>query len=199
MKIIFLDVDGVLNNQHTEARCGPFIGISKQLVKNLRTIVDATNAKIVLCSSWKSGWERVDKELQDREAHYLDRRLRDEGMLILDKTYDRHGCSCRGDGIRFWMDHLPEGRIENFVILDDEVFDYAAVGLLPHLVQTSFYSDNGGLTEEHAALAIKILNEGPGETQAIPSGFIVCTNCTHRDECDYRESRDGCYNGESEN
>ena len=48
------------------------------------------NAKIVLSSSWKSGWERVNKELQDREGNYLDRKLRDEGMLILDKTEDRN-------------------------------------------------------------------------------------------------------------
>ena len=198
MKIIFLDIDGVLNCQKTEARCGCFIGIDKSKVKQLRRLFDATNAKIVLSSSWKSGWERVNKELQDREGNYLDRRLRDEGMLILDKTDDIWGSSFRGKSIKHWMSQLPEGKIEQFVILDDEVFDYAKEGLLPHLVQTSFYSDCGGLTDECVELAIKILNDGPAATQPIPNGFVVCSNCIYFDECDYKESRDGCYLGEEE-
>ena len=195
MKIIFLDVDGVLNHQQTSARCGVFIGIDKHLVKNLRKIVDATDAKIVLTSSWKSSWFRVNKEDQDRCANYLDQHLRDEGLFILDKTYDRHGSSARGDGIKQWLNRLSPNSIENFVILDDEVFDYRAEGLLPNLVQTSFYIDNGGLTENHVNFAIKILNEGPSASQPLPTGFVPCSKCLSFEDCEYKESRDGCSHG----
>lgn len=198
MKIIFLDIDGVLNCQSSKSRCGGFIGVDNAKIKQLRRIVDATNAKIVLSSSWKHRWFRINKEDQDREANYLDRHLRDEGLFILDKTEDRNGSSFRGDGIKQWLQALPDGAVENFVILDDEVFDFAVEGLLPHLVQSSFYAQDGGLTEELADLAIRILNEGPGATQAIPKNFIICSRCIHKNDCDYRESRDGCYNGEWE-
>ena len=57
MKIIFLDIDGVLNCQKSQSKCGGLIGIDDKKVKVLRKIVESTNAKIVLCSSWKSGWE----------------------------------------------------------------------------------------------------------------------------------------------
>lgn len=196
MKIIFLDVDGVLNCLNTEERVGCFIGIDDLKVFHLRDIVNATNAQIVLCSSWKLGWEKELKSQQDREANYLDKMLAAQGLHILDKTFEPNGSSRRGEGIKLWMSPFKEGDIESFVILDDEVFDYAQEGLLPHLVQSSFYAEQGGLTAELAALAIKILNEGPGETQAIPEGFTICSNCIHKDDCDYRESRDGCYNGE---
>ena len=57
MKVIFLDIDGVLNYATTAARapCG-CIGIAEPAVRNLKKIIDATGAKIVLTSTWKSEW-----------------------------------------------------------------------------------------------------------------------------------------------
>lgn len=196
MKLIFLDVDGVLNCQTSKSRCGAFIGIDNDKVKRLRTIVDATGAKIVLCSSWKSGWERSEKELQDQEADYLDRKLKREGLRIIDKTHEPKGSSYRGDGILRWMKCFVT--VENFIILDDEVFDYSERGLLPHLVQTSFYTDDGGLTDEHVSLAIHLLNNGCDDVQHTCGGFVPCTDCVYYEDCDEKESRDGCYLGDVE-
>lgn len=49
MNIIFLDVDGVLNSAK-ELSEGPFSKISLNVLKR---IVDETNAKIVVISSWR--------------------------------------------------------------------------------------------------------------------------------------------------
>lgn len=159
MKIIFLDIDGVLNNQQTVARCGSYIGIDKYKVKLLRTLVEATGAKIVLVSSWKNSWERIDKDFQSELGNYLDRKLKQERLYILDKTYEPKGSEYRGDGILRWLSTLSVGRVDQFVILDDELFDYSSCGLLPNLVQTTFDSDTGGLSEEHVELAIQLLNK----------------------------------------
>lgn len=196
MKICFLDIDGVCNCQNSKSKCGCYVGIDSDKVKRLRTIVEATGAKLVLVSSWKSDWERINKEAQGESGNYLDRKLKKEQLFILDKTTDSKGCSFRGDGILEWLKTLPEGSVENFIILDDEVFDYDRCGLLPHLVQTCFYAENGGLTDEHVEIAIKLLNEGPDGVQHTCEGFICCSECVHAEDCDYREYQDGCYFGE---
>ncbi len=64
MKIIFLDVDGVLNchntfkKQHEKyIKTGIWeIEIELSKVKLLKQIVDNTNAKIVLSSTWRLSW-----------------------------------------------------------------------------------------------------------------------------------------------
>ena len=90
MKFIFLDVDGVLNNIHTE-RCNPsgFTGISRKLVKNLASVIRATEAIIILTSDWKIGWESFDFCCSE-DAKYLNTELAKEGLKISGKTYDNH-------------------------------------------------------------------------------------------------------------
>lgn len=153
IKIIFLDIDGVLNNKHSKSRCCGFIGIDNDKVKRLKQIVDATGAKIVLCSSWKDDWEPVDKECQPAESDYLDRKLKREGLRIIDKTKDLYWN--RGEGIVNWIN---EHGVENFVILDDEAFDYGRYDLNRYHVETCFDSESGGLQDEHVEKAILLLN-----------------------------------------
>lgn len=152
MKVIFLDIDGVLNCQNSQSRCGGYIGIDNDKVKRLRKIVEATNARIVLVSSWKSRWEREYKDDQNELANYLDRKLKRERLYILDKTKD--SVWNRGEGIIWWV---GTHNVENFIILDDEEFDYADCGIISRLVKTSFYGD--GLRDEHVELAIDLLTE----------------------------------------
>jgi hypothetical protein len=154
VKIIFLDVDGVLNCQKSESRCQSCIGIDNDKVKRLRKIVEATGAKIVLCSSWKIFWEKVYKDDQRELANYLDRKLKRENLYIFDKTIDRG--SNRGEGIFNWLNGKP---IEKFIILDDDIFeDYEKYGYLDNLIKTEFYQDNGGIQDSTVENAIKKLN-----------------------------------------
>lgn len=155
MKIIFLDVDGVLNFAMTEARApSGCLGIASQPLKNLRNIVKATGAYIVLTSTWKQDWD-FNEENCPPDGQYLVRRLKREGLHILDKTDDK--ILDRGQGIVDWL--TRHKGVESWVAIDDEVFpDYEACGIMPHLIQTSFGGD--GLNELLAAQAINELNKG---------------------------------------
>lgn len=154
MKVIFLDIDGVLNCQKSNSNCGGLIGIDSKKVKVLRQIVEETDAKIVLCSSWKTFWDN-NKDDQNELANYLDRKLKRENLFILDKTIDKG--SNRGEGIANW---LQNKNVESWIVIDDEIFDdYEKYNVIKHLVKTSFYDDNGGLQEEHIKLAVDLLNK----------------------------------------
>lgn len=136
------------------SRCGHYIGIDNDKVKRLKEIVDGTGAKIVLCSSWKSCWERTNKDEQDSLANYLDKKLRKENLFILDKTIDKE--INRGEGVVKW---LSKHNVDSWTVLDDEVFDdYESFRIMEHLVKTSFYDDRGGLQADHVIKAIEILN-----------------------------------------
>ena len=153
MKTIFLDVDGVLNCDETDDVIFGYMGIEYCAVKMLKEIVDATEAQIVLCSSWKEDWYKDEKDKQDRLANYLDKRLAEENLTIVDKTVDK--VWNRGEGILNYLKEHPE--ITTWIILDDEIYDdYEETGCLPHLVQTAWY--DGGLKECHVQEAIYKLN-----------------------------------------
>lgn len=105
MKIIFLDVDGVLNS--VQDRFSWAIESDKHLIL-LACIVRRTDAKIVVSSSWRNCG------LLDT----LKKRLNDFSMSIYDKTKD---IGERGLEIKDWLDSYSG--VESFVILDDEDFD----------------------------------------------------------------------------
>lgn len=151
-KIIFLDIDGVLNCISTKARCQGCIGIDDLKVKILKEIISKTNAKIVLTSTWKIDW---DKNLEDCSyaGKYLNNKLKKQGLWILDKTKDN--TNDRGQGIYNW---IKKYNIKNWAVFDDEIFDDYDNMIINHLVKTKFYDDNGGLQEEHIEKAINILN-----------------------------------------
>lgn len=160
-KIIFADVDGVLNHEDTPDRCGMYIGIADEKVKLLKKIVDATDAKIVLSSTWRLGINNQGHRLE-HHAEYLKEKLAKYGLEIYDKTelLTRNG-GCRGKEIHEWLTRHPE--VDQWVVLDDEWFiDFNMYDIPRHHVQTYFYTirGEGGLTEEGVEQAIKILNGG---------------------------------------
>lgn len=136
MKIIFLDIDGVLNNFTTTERCGNYAGIEKYCLARLKNIINLTGAKIVLISTWKEHWEKEKnrKHLQDEVANYLDMRFAEKGLEVYDKIDDVDGeWITRGKNI---MEYIKRENPSNFVIIDDMTFDYAECGLKPFHVQT---------------------------------------------------------------
>ena len=155
MKIVFLDIDGVLNCEGSRSRCAGYRGIDDKKEENLAKIVKATGAEIVLISTWKDDWRKTDKAHQGMMANYLDKKLKKQGLTALDKTCDYIGerYLSRGEGI---LEYLTRHQVENYVVLDDFQFDYDSCGLTENYVKTDNY--NGGLTEELAEKAIGILN-----------------------------------------
>ena len=155
MKVVFLDIDGVLNEEKSRSRCCGYLGIDDKKVENLAKIVEETNAKIVLISTWKDDWRKTYKAHQGMMANYLDKKLKKQGLVVLDKTksIDKNGFHfSRGEGI---LQYLADNKVEKYVILDDYQFDYDSCGLSDYYIKTDAY--NGGLTEELSRRAIKIL------------------------------------------
>lgn len=155
IKIIFLDIDGVLNCEGSRSRCVGYRGIDDKKAENLAKIVKETGAEIVLTSTWKESWRKTDKTRQGMMANYLDKKLKKQGLVVFDKTRDFVGerYLSRGEGI---LEYLARGGVQGYVILDDYQFDYDSCGLTENYVKTDNY--NGGLTEELAEKAIGILN-----------------------------------------
>lgn len=155
MKVIFLDIDGVLNNAFSKSKSATGCkGIDDDKLNLLKQIVDGTGAKIVLTSTWKVDWYRGEYDDLPSDGRYMVDKFKEVGLYIFDKT-DDVSWSARGKGV---LKYLTKFNIEQFCIIDDEMFDFVDCELTPHLVKTVFYSLNGGLNEEHVTQAINILN-----------------------------------------
>lgn len=158
-KIIFLDIDGVLNSidyfEHTK-HCKGYSEINPKKVKLLKEIVDRTGAEIVLSSTWRDLAKRKD-EPEHPMYMYLTDTLREYGMEIIDHT--PYIGQDRPKEIKAWLDTQPDKDIR-FVSLDDDYpqHEYDEVGIGNCLVKTSFYEKDGGLRWEHVEKAVEILN-----------------------------------------
>jgi len=165
MKIIFLDIDGVLNSnaffasndsavkklyQNTKYSSDDINFLVKRQMMDidcnklnlLKSVIDETGAKVVLTSSWK----------RLRIYPYIAIKLNDLGIPIIDCTIDNG--NDRGTGIK---QYLFEHQVDNYVILDDDIFDDYDDELMRKLVKTSFYND--GLQEKHKVELIKRLKK----------------------------------------
>lgn len=162
MKILFLDVDGVLNHAGF-----PPSGKSRQLdpacCKRLAHITAVSGASIVVSSTWRLGVGLF--ELKTQLAH-----CGLEVSRIVDMTPDLHRARIKGpDGklllleacrrgaeIDAWLTDHPE--VTSFAILDDDS------DMEPHmdrLVQTSWRT---GLQDEHAWRVVAMLRWPIGES-----------------------------------
>ena len=155
MKLIFLDIDGVLNYRGCKARSATgCLGIEEEKVKLLRQIIDQTDAIVVLTSTWKTAWfPSAFIEDLPKDGQYLEKQLAKHKVFVRAKTEDPEW-SRRGRGILDFINHWPYD-VESFVILDDESFDFEFVGIEDKFVKTSF---EVGLLPEHVEMAVSILN-----------------------------------------
>lgn len=148
MKVIFLDIDGVLNNANTKDRTpDKFIGIEDIFVKRLVDIVRSTKAKVVLSSSW-----RTMKEDEPDYIYMIDK-LKSKGIELYSYT-TKKGWN-RAEQIKNWLSDKPE--VDNFIILDDEFeLEFAESDYTDNLVKTEYAI---GLTEEKKQEAINKLSK----------------------------------------
>lgn len=154
MKVIFLDIDGVLNYVYCTAKApNGCIGIATEPLEVLSDLIRASDAQIVLISTWKKAWEKVSSDCSSM-GEYLNMRLAQQGLTVLDKTRDH--ILDRGYGIQVWLEEHPD--VTQWLVLDDDIFeDYEEEGILSHLVTTNFYT--GGLRKEHLPLCMEILTK----------------------------------------
>ena len=159
MKVIFLDIDGVLNTYYTkeETTVGS-IFVEDKKVAILKEIIDRTGAIVVLSSSWRIGWEHLELGVKNGIAQdfiELCDKLLEFGIKLYDKTvvFDKY-MRRRGDEIKGWLDAHDD--VEGYVIIDD----LGGKWLRPcssHLLQTNEFK---GLQEKHIKVAERIINMG---------------------------------------
>lgn len=153
MKVVFLDIDGVLNSwRYDQIRMSLQDNIDETRLPLLFRIVSSTDAKIVLTSSWRKHWER-DFDKADSIGQHLNHLFEEYGLSIFDKTIESSDNN-RTDEIRDW---LSNNSVEQFVIIDDIAFGWEELAL--HLVRTN-YRIGRGLNDSHVSQAISILNGG---------------------------------------
>ena len=145
MKVLFLDIDGVLNSAFVldEQRRGD--AIDRGMVERVNKIVDATGCKIVISSTW-----RILHPLGQLTALLRQHGMRD---VVIDKTPRLDATYFnRGDEILIWIGNHPE--VMNFIALDDSAGEFDKIR--DHLVATTW---KHGLQDEHVVKAITLLNE----------------------------------------
>ena len=171
IKVIFLDIEGVLNTKETYERVYKILGhttmidveIDKFRLEYLRHIIDNTGAKIVLSSSFRYFFKKENDKvlpitLKGKKIYDI---LMRYGIEIYDKTPNTMGS--REAQIQNWL--LNRDDIESFVIIDDDPTEFDQ--LLDKLVQTckvrrnyllSFMKESIGLCERHVEEVVDRLN-----------------------------------------
>jgi HAD domain in Swiss Army Knife RNA repair proteins len=176
-KIIFLDIDGVLNSNDWYVRRQekynmddvetryPFYEFDPSAINRLNKIIESTGAKVVVSSTWRLG--RSIEELQTI--------LNTVGFTgeIIDKTIYYGGIEGytvpRGCEIERWLDtkgfqrinwskeeqqkFINKSEVKNYIILDDD--SDMLYNQREHFVQTGWQF---GLDDNTMNKAIKILN-----------------------------------------
>lgn len=140
MKVVFLDIDGVLNDAVSMGSSMDDTP-TKEHLDCLKAILDATGAKVVLSSTWR---------LFPSLKNIVKNCLRNIGSDIYDITKELP--KGRGAEIKEWLSRHEE--VCQFVILDDDIDDIAQY-FQENIVKTTFYR---GLLPEHVKFAINILN-----------------------------------------
>lgn len=157
-KVIFLDIDGVLNSGDNQCSYGflkedsgrDIYGdlFDDRCVRYLRAIIEKTGAYLVISSSWRhSGMVKICQMWEDRKL---------PGKVIDMTPFGRYNPDTehteyvdRGDEIQQWID---SAKPEKYVIIDDDsdMLD----SQLPYFVHTDGML---GITLDDAKKACKIL------------------------------------------
>jgi len=160
MKVIFLDIDGVVNQGYKPLK-GGFDYATPECVAQLNRIIEETGAHIVISSSW-----RIGATLEELSKHFT-KVFGIKGNFtsmtpVLYEEYEGTSVAVpRAKEIYSWLD--SRFGIESFVVLDDnKIFENENYGnkffhkaIARRLVRTR---TSLGLTAKDADKAIKILN-----------------------------------------
>lgn len=151
MNIIFLDIDGVLNsrnklievyNKTHKPHSGYSYPFDEICLENLKLLVQNTNSKIVITSTWRKYSVGIDTLLKKLKEYNLDTEV---------IGYTKVLNTTREEEIKEYLSTCQE--ISNFIILDD---DKDFTELYPFLTKTN---NQFGLTIQNVEDAITKLNK----------------------------------------
>lgn len=144
MKVVFLDIDGVLNNFGL-IRANGFDYIDDDMVRRFGLIIAQTEADIVLSSYWR---------LNPKDRLLVDEALKAWGLFVSDRT--PHVPGPRFVEISQWLGENPG--VSRYAIVDDD--DQAGVGMEGSFFQTD---PEVGITTDIVNRVILHLNGGEDE------------------------------------
>jgi len=151
MNVIFLDVDGVLNsrqklievyNKTKKPHHGYSYPFDEKCLNNLKILVEQTNSKLVITSTWRKDEEGINILLNTLKNYNLDNEVIGYTPILNTK---------RGYEIITYLNSLEYN--PNFIILDD---DSDMEDLSPYLIKTNF---DVGLTYDDVKKAIDVLSK----------------------------------------
>lgn len=154
MRVIFLDIDGVLNSEEWNryvqsftygARFNSYYLLSQEMILRLQNVVFQTNAEIVLTSSWRTNERAMDALRRQLSLYHLS---------IKDTTVS-YAYGDRADEIKLWLE--SHANVTSYAIIDDYDDGFTQDEVLStHYVQPSY---EHGLTDKKTAEIVKILSE----------------------------------------
>lgn len=169
MKIVFLDIDGVIaitptfrkswkyaRRYRKSRKLSRFIRDEKQLsrkvVKQLNKLVMATGCKFVISSSWRYGTTQKMFKRLFRRKKFIGEIIGEIPHILMhyDSNFER------AEEIKYWLE-WNKNEIESFLVIDDDSFDIIPV-FPANYIQTEI--DKGFQGEEMLQKAIEILNKG---------------------------------------
>lgn len=151
---MFLDIDGVLNSVygiHTQVPGHGVMGIEDLLKERFFRILSETEAKIVLCSTWRR-YDHLVEHLNERLA-WGDRYIGNTGIW---PWWEKKPCPYEDERqweVEQWIEQHPE--IERWVCLDDSIYPVNK----PNGIKIN--SDNRfGVSDEQIDEIIRYFKEG---------------------------------------
>ena len=162
-KVVFLDIDGVLNsnfcNESHQMEISDGTLIDQEKIELLAELFNKTDAKIVLHSGWRMWFDANLKPLR-KESEQLDNMLNDVGLSIYDVTPDltteeirrsKKFSLVKADEIILWLKLHEE--VTEWVVIDDLDLHNELIG--SHQIKTDSMV---GLTMEDVEATMKLLN-----------------------------------------
>lgn len=149
-KIVFLDIDGVLNDDgyfaHVKPEAVEWDNIDEEKVKLLKEIQFATGCDFVMSSSWRNGWISLRKYKMYKHAYEMFKKY----DLDFDDDLARLPNYGYGQRAKEIQDYVYDHKVKHYVVLDDQFVND------PNLVHVK---GSVGLEKEDVNKAIEILNK----------------------------------------
>lgn len=142
MKVIFLDIDGVLNEENWMINNTPWIDENK--LKLLSNLCKKTKAKIVLSTNWRDIW--FEPMLMNSKGNCINLAHKLFKKYKLDVIGVTPSLGMRESEI---LTYLSDNDFDSYVVFDDKKLN------LPHFIQTD---KSKGLIEADCINALSILN-----------------------------------------